>query len=53
MYEVQQQRPEATFLICGRGLTSRVRAGPGVEIGERVGDAVGAIDALVKRAALN
>jgi methanogenic corrinoid protein MtbC1 len=53
MYEVQQQRPEATFLLGGRGLTSRVRPGPGVQICERVSDAVEAADALVKRAALN
>jgi 5-methyltetrahydrofolate--homocysteine methyltransferase len=53
MYEVQQQRPEAMFLLGGRGLTSRVRSGPGVQICERVSDAVEAADALVKRAALN
>ena len=53
MYEVQQQRPEATFLLGGRGLTSRVRPGPGVHICERVSEAVEAADALVQRAALN
>jgi MerR family transcriptional regulator, light-induced transcriptional regulator len=53
MYEVQRQRPEATFLLGGRGLTSHVRPGPGVQICERVSDAVEAADALVKRAELN
>jgi MerR family transcriptional regulator, light-induced transcriptional regulator len=53
MYEVQQRRPEATFVIGGRGVTSRVRAGPGVEICERVSEVVEAVDALVQRAALN
>jgi methanogenic corrinoid protein MtbC1 len=53
MYEVQQERPEAMFLLGGQGLTSRVRPGAGVQICERVSDAVEAADALVKRAALN
>jgi MerR family transcriptional regulator, light-induced transcriptional regulator len=53
MYEVQQRRPQAMFLIGGRGLSSRVRNGPGLEICERVSEAVEAADALVKRAALN
>lgn len=53
MYEVQQRRPEATFLIGGRGLSSRARPGPGIEICARVSEAVEAVDALVKRAALN
>jgi methanogenic corrinoid protein MtbC1 len=53
IYEVQQHRPEAAFLVGGRGLTSRVRPGPGVEICERVSEAVEATDALLKRAALN
>lgn len=53
MYEVQQQRPQATFLVGGRGLTSRVQPGPGVQICERVPEAVEAVDALVQRAALN
>jgi MerR family transcriptional regulator, light-induced transcriptional regulator len=53
MYEVQQRRPEATFLIGGRGLASRVRPAPGIEICERVSQAVEAVDALVKRASLN
>src|SRR5262245_61082378 len=36
MREVQQTRPQATFVVGGRGLTSRVRGWPGIEICERV-----------------
>jgi hypothetical protein len=53
MHEVQQAWPRAGFVLGGRSLTSRLRAVPGVEICERVTDAVEAVDALVKRAATN
>jgi methanogenic corrinoid protein MtbC1 len=53
MHEVQQTWPRAGFVLGGRSLTSRLRAVPGVEICERVTDAVEAVDALVKRAATN
>ena len=52
MHEVQRSWPGAGFVIGGRGLTSRLRSLPGVEICERVTDAVEAVDALVKRAAI-
>jgi MerR family transcriptional regulator, light-induced transcriptional regulator len=53
MHEVQQSRPDTGFVLGGRSLTSRLRSLPGVEICERVTDAVEAVDALVKRAATN
>jgi hypothetical protein len=40
-------------VIGGRGITSRLRRRPGVDICERVTDAVETVDALVKRADLN
>ena len=40
-------------MIGGRGLTSRLRGHPGIEVCERVTDAVEAVDAMVKRAAMN
>ena len=45
--------PAAGFVLGGRGFTSRLRAYPGIEVCERVTDAVEAVDALVKRAASN
>ena len=53
IHEVQRTRPAAGFVIGGRGLTSRVRARPGIEVCRRVSEAVEAVDALVRRAALN
>jgi hypothetical protein len=53
MHEVQQAWPSTGFVLGGRGLTSRLRALPGVEVCERVTDAIEAVDALVKRAASN
>lgn len=51
--EVQLERPAALFVVGGRGLASRVRALPGVEVCRRVSEAVEAVDALVKRAEMN
>jgi methanogenic corrinoid protein MtbC1 len=45
--------PNAGFVLGGRSLTSRVRARPRLDVCERVGDAVEAVDAIVKRADLN
>ena len=53
MHEVQRVWPGAGFVIGGRGLTSRLRSIPGIEVCNRVTDAVEAVDALVKRAATN
>jgi MerR family transcriptional regulator, light-induced transcriptional regulator len=53
MHEVQEVLPGAAFVLGGRSLTSRLRMLPGVEICERVTDAIEAVDALVKRAASN
>lgn len=53
IHQVQQACPEAAYIVGGRGLTSRVQPGTGVAVCERVSDVVGAVDALIKRAALN
>ena len=50
---VQAQLPAARYVIGGRGLTSRLRAQPGIGVCDRVSDVVDAVDALVKRADLN
>ena len=53
IHEVQQQRPQTGFVIGGRAVTSRVARRPGIEVCQRVSDAVLAVDAIVNRAALN
>jgi len=53
MDEVQRAWPKVSFLVGGRGLTSRFQAQPGVEICQRVSEAVGAVDALVQSARMN
>ena len=53
MDEVQQRWPSAGFVLGGRGLTSRSRAYPGVEVCRRVGEVVEAVDAVVQRAGFN
>jgi methanogenic corrinoid protein MtbC1 len=53
MHEVQRAWPKANFVIGGRALTSRFQARPGVEICQRVSDAVDAVDALVQSARMN
>ena len=53
IHEVQQTWSGAGFVIGGRGLTSRVRTLPGIDVCKRVVDAVEAVDAMVKRATTN
>jgi methanogenic corrinoid protein MtbC1 len=53
IHEVQRQRHGAGFVIGGRGLTSRVRSRPGIDVCRRVSEAVEAVDAMVKRADRN
>jgi methanogenic corrinoid protein MtbC1 len=53
IHEVQLAAPATAFIVGGRGLTSRVQAGAGIAICERVSDVVGAVDAQIKRADLN
>jgi hypothetical protein len=50
---VLDPRPQATCGGGARGLTSRVRGWPGIEICDRVPDAIESVDALIQRAALN
>jgi methanogenic corrinoid protein MtbC1 len=51
--EVQQVRPQMSFVIGGRGLSSRVRSEPGIRVCERIPEVTEAVDAMVKRADLN
>ena len=53
IHEVQRQWPAAGFVVGGRGLTSRVRSRPGIDVCRRVSEAVEAVDAMVKRADQN
>ena len=53
IHEVQRRWPAAGFVLGGRGLTSRSRSRPGVEVCRRVSEVVEAVDAVVKRADLN
>jgi methanogenic corrinoid protein MtbC1 len=47
--EIQRRRPATGFVLGGRALTSRVRGLPGIEVCERVGEVVEAVDAMVQR----
>jgi methanogenic corrinoid protein MtbC1 len=51
--EVQQVRPQVSFVIGGRGLSSRVRSEPGIRVCARIPEVTEAVDAMVKRADLN
>lgn len=51
--EVQQVRPQVSFVIGGRGLSSRVRSEPGIRVCRRIPEVTEAVDAMVKRADLN
>ncbi len=53
IHEVQDVWPRARFVVGGRGLTSRLRAQRGIGVCERVSEAVGAVDALIRHADLN
>jgi methanogenic corrinoid protein MtbC1 len=53
VHEVHQKRPAAGFVIGGRGVTSRLRSRPGIEVCDRVSEVVEAVDALAKHADLN
>ena len=53
MSAVQAHWPAASYVIGGRGLTSRIRSQPGIGVCDRVSDVIGTVDALVKRADLN
>jgi methanogenic corrinoid protein MtbC1 len=53
IHAVQGLWPQARFVVGGRGLTSRLRSQTGIGVCERVSDAVGTVDALVKHADLN
>ncbi len=51
--EAQRHAPGIGFVIGGRGISERVLARPGVRICSRVSEVVEAVDATVKRAAMN
>ena len=43
----------AGYVIGGRGLTSRMRTHPGIEVCERVTEVVETVDAMAKRSGMN
>jgi len=51
--EIQAARPEAGFVLGGRGLRARMRSEPGINVCLRVPEVVEAVDAMIKRADLN
>ncbi|HEX5622073.1 MAG TPA: cobalamin-dependent protein [Solirubrobacteraceae bacterium] len=53
MHEVQRSWAKASFVIGGRGLTSRIQPQPGIEVCQRISEVVGAVDALVQSARMN
>jgi MerR family transcriptional regulator, light-induced transcriptional regulator len=53
IHEIQREWSPAGFVVGGRGLTSRLRARPGIGVCERVSEAIDAVDAMVQRAELN
>ena len=53
IHEAQEAFPASRFVVGGRGLTSRVRSRPGVEVCRRITEAVDAADALIQRADQN
>lgn len=53
IHEVHQQRPAAGFIVGGRGITSRLRSLPGIEVCDRVSEVVEAVDAIAQRADMN
>jgi len=53
IHEIQRAWPAAGYVIGGRDLGSRLRSRPGIEVCTDVAQAVGAVDAVVKRADMN
>jgi len=53
IHQVQRACPATSYIVGGRGLTSRLQPGAGIAVCERVSDVVGAADALIKRADRN
>ena len=53
IHDVQLVWPAARFVVGGRGVSSRVRSQPGIEVCRGVSEVVEAVDAMVKRADTN
>jgi len=53
MHEIQRSWPGAGYVLGGRGISSRLRPRPGIQLCRRVSDAVETTDALLKRADFN
>jgi methanogenic corrinoid protein MtbC1 len=51
--QVRSAWPAARFVLGGRGLTGPLRAQVGIEVCERLSDAVDAVDAAIQQAGLN
>jgi len=53
MHEIQRSWPGAGYVLGGRGISSRLRPRPGIQLCRRVSEAVETTDALLKRADFN
>ncbi len=53
IHEIQQAWPWAGYVIGGRGLSSRLKSRPGIDVCSEVSEAVEAVDAAVKRSDMN
>jgi MerR family transcriptional regulator, light-induced transcriptional regulator len=53
IHEIQRSWPGAGYLLGGRGISSRLRPRPGIQLCRRVSEAVETTDALLKRADFN
>jgi len=53
MHEIQRSWPGAGYVLGGRGISSRLRPRPGIQLCRTVSEAVETADALLKRADFN
>src|SRR5215212_4958242 len=53
MHEIQRSWPGAGYVLGGRGISSRLRPRPGIQLCRRVSEVVETADALLKHADLN
>jgi methanogenic corrinoid protein MtbC1 len=53
IHEIMRDRPQAGFVVGGRGISQRIRPRPGIEVCARVSEVVEAVDAVVKHAGMN
>jgi len=53
IHEIQKSWPGAGYVLGGRGISSRLRPRPGIQLCRRVSEAVETADAMLKRADFN